>query len=268
MSNLHSQFARWLSERAPSRPPDDLLPRAFAMIREVPQERRNEAPVWIGRFAGMGAIGLAIVVGLALASGRLELIGAAPSDTPMPSPTASSGSATPSATPNATPSAAPSPSPVAGWLKGPTTCADPELRFSVSVPAGWHANEQDGELAPCRLFNPDALVIDNPADPPSVAIRLHLVAAGSEFGFITETEVVDERTLTIDGLPARRYLTETLGLNGQQVYYIIGIEGSMPSDANRVSFITISTHTFYGDPSAPGDIEAIDQIATDFMLER
>lgn len=267
MSDSDSQFGRWLSERAPTEISDDVMQRTMTEIRTTPQQRSELAAGWIRGIAAAGVMGLAVIIGLAIADGRLGLVGAPPSDTPSLSPSASEATArpTPDVSPTATesPSARPSPA-VSGWIQGPGTCVDPDLGFSVPIPVDWFANERDNELAPCGLFNPEAIEIEDPADPPSVAIRLMLAAAGSEFGFVTEEEVVDEQDLTIDGLPARRYLTE--GFNGPRIYYLIGIEGSMPSDTNRVEYIIFAT--YFGEPSIAEDSHAIDEIALGFVLDR
>lgn len=198
------------------------------MIRWVAQSRFVRA--WLGGPAGIVAICTIIVVGCAPVQ----------SSSSLPSP------------------------PVAGWVQGPGTCLDPDEGVSVPVPAGWYANEQDGGLAPCRLFTLDAVEIDDPANPPSVAITLMLVAAGSELGFVTEEEVVEEQDIEIGGLPARRFRTE--GLNGPRMYYVIGIEGSMPSESNPVPYVLVATN--YGEASFEEDSEAISQIATGFLLDR
>lgn len=90
------------------------------------------------------------------------------------------------------------------------------------------------------------------------------IAAGSEYGFVTEEEVVEERELVIDDLPALRLSTEYV--NGPRIYYILGVTGRLPSDSDTVPYVMMFTN--YGDVTFERDREAIDEIAGGFSLSR
>lgn len=82
---------------------------------------------------------------------------------------------------------------------------------------------------------------------------------------MTEEVVVEERDLAVDGLPAKRILTQYEPF-GNRLHYIIGIDGSMPSETSDVRYIWIMTR--YGDPTFARDSEAVDEIAGGFMVGR
>ena len=248
------RFHAWLANRAPHDAPDGLLQRAMQEVDHLPQERRWSLRWPALRFASQVAAVVAVImlaVGTALVVSNLRapiggpIVTAAPSTSPTPTPT---------------PSSSPAPTPMpAGWIAGPTVCVDEAQGFAVGVPDGWYANDAAQELPACRLFSVETVEIADPSDPPSVPIRLD-VATG-DFGFASE-EVVDRTELTIAGLPALRLLTE--GPNGSGLTYVVGLDGTLPSENNPDRFLFITTR--YGNETFARDSAALKEIVSQFAV--
>jgi hypothetical protein len=181
-------------------------------------------------------VGVAAIVVAAIATGMLltnfepPVVGASQSAAP-------STPMGPTATPSPALSPTPSPRRVATLITGPATCADDAAGFRLPVPDGWYANEAAPGIAPCRYFSAEPFELTDPDAPPEVAVRLSLVDTG-DFGF-TDREVVERSELRIAGLPALRLVTE--GAGGQGLVYVIGLDGSLPSETNEGRFIYVIT---------------------------
>ncbi len=147
----------------------------------------------------------------------------------------------------------------AGWIAGPAVCVDEAGGFAVGIPAGWHANDAADELPACRLFSVETVAIADPSDLPNVPIRLN-VATG-DFGFASE-DVVDRTQLTFADRPAVRFLTE--GPNGPHLTYVIGLDGTLPSEKNPDRFLSITTTS--GDETFERDRSALEEIVSQFAV--
>lgn len=242
------RFHAWLADRAPHHAPAGLLQRAMQDVDHVSQERRWW-PRWPAlRFATQVAAVVAVIV---LAAGTALLLSNLRA--PIGGPIAT-------APPSATPTSSPAPTPVpAGWTAGPTVCADETEGFAVGVPDGWYANDAADGLAACSLFSVETVEIADPSDLPSVPIRLK-VATG-DFGFAGE-EVVNRTELTIAELPALRFLAK--GPNGSRLTYVIGLDGTLPSENSPDRFLLITT--MYGDETFERDSAALEEIVNQFAV--
>ena len=248
------RFHAWLANRAPHDAPDGLLQRAMQEVDHVSQERRWSLRWPALRFATQVAAVVAVImlaVGTALVVSNLRapiggpIATAAPSTTPAPSPA---------------PTSSPAPTPMpAGWVAGPTVCADEAEGFAIGVPDGWYANDAADELPACRLFSVETVEIADPNDLPNVPIRLK-VATG-DVGFAGE-DVVDRTELTIADLPALRFLTE--GPNGPRLTYVIGLDGTLPFENNPDRFLLITTMS--GDETFERDSAALKEIVSQFAV--
>jgi hypothetical protein len=253
------RFRALLLERAPRSTPDGLLQRAMQQVDQVPQER-GWLPRWsILRFTaqvGTVAAVLVLAIGTALVISSLQPSIGGPGQTPEASvqPTASP---TPGA--SLTPGATPELTPIAVTISGPTTCVDEANGFAVSVPDGWFTNgDADALPGPCFLFAPEPFEITDPNSLPDVPILLS-VAPNGDFGF-TSAEVIERSELTIAGLPALRFVTETAP--GRGLTYVIGLDGSLPSETNEGRLLiarTLAHHDSYDRDSA-----ALDEIIAGF----
>ncbi len=218
------------------------------------QERRWSTRWPKLRFAMQVGVVVAVIVlavGTALVVSNLRAPVAGTPATAAPSTTP---------TPTLTPSSLPAPTPMgAGWTAGPTVCVDKAGGFAVGVPDGWYVNDAADELPACRLFSLETVEIADPRDLPDVPIRLD-VATG-DFGFATE-DVVDRTELTIADLPAERLLTE--GPNGSHLTYLIGLDGTLPSEQNPDRFLYVTTR--YGDETFERDSAALEEIVSQFVV--
>lgn len=252
------RFHAWLDERAPRSAPDDLLQRAMREVDQVSQERG-----WLVRWpmlrftTQIGAVAAVVVlaIGVAMLYSMVQ-----PSVGPGASPTP-----TAEATPTPTSSAAPTPTPSASLvalISGPATCENEIDGFSVAVPDGWYTNDAGLGLPACMLFATEPFAITDPTVLPDAPIVLSVLPNG-DFGF-TDEEIVEGSDLTIGGLPAQRFVTDTAP--GRGLTYVIGLDGSLPSETNEGRLLisrTLAHHDSYERDSA-----ALDEIFAGFEPTR
>lgn len=231
--------------------PEAQLRRAMQQEDHMAQERRWSTRWPKLRLAMQVAAVVAVVmlaIGTALVISNLRAPGGTPATT------------APSTTPTPSPSSSPLQTPMpAGWIAGPTVCIDKAEGFAVGVPDGWYANDAADGLPACRLFSPETVEIAGPDDLPDVPIRLD-VATG-DFGFASE-DVVDRTEVTIADLPAERLLTE--GPNGSHLTYLIGLDGTLPSEQNPDRFLYVTTR--YGDDTFERDSAALEEVVSQFVV--
>jgi hypothetical protein len=232
------RFHAWLAERAPLSAPDDLLQRTMREVDQVSQERG-----WLTRWpmlrftTQIGAVAAVIVlaIGVAVLYSMLQP-SVGPGESPVPSPSAS---------------------PVA-LISGPATCENEIDGFSVAVPDGWYTNDAGLGLPACMLFSPESFALTDPNVLPDVPIILSVLPNG-DFGFTFE-EIVERSELTIAGLPALRFVTDTAP--GRGLTYVIGLDGSLPSEGNEGRLLiarTLAHHDAFDRDSA-----ALDEIIAGF----
>jgi hypothetical protein len=94
-------------------------------------------------------------------------------------------------------------------------------------------------------------------NPPTVPIRL-TVETGD---LITRGEVVERTELTLAGLPALRLVVDEE--NGSRLVYVVGLDGSLPSEGNPDRFLLATT--MYGDSSFERDSAALDEMLGRFL---
>lgn len=239
------RFHAWLAERAPLSAPDDLVQRTMREVDQMTQERG-----WLTRWpmlrftTQIGAVAAVIVlaIGVAVLYSMLQ-----PSIGPGASPTPTAeATATPMST--ASPTPAPSVSPVA-VISGPATCENEIDGFSVAVPDGWYTNDAGLGLPACMVFSTEPFAITDATVLPDAPIVLSVLPNG-DFGF-TDEEIVEGSDLTIGGLPAQRFVTDTAP--GRGVTYVIGLDGSLPSETNEGRLLiarTLAHHDAYVRDSA------------------
>lgn len=250
--NRHNEpdprFHAWLAERAPRSAPEGLLQRAMKEVDQVTQEGRWLTGWPVLRFASqIGAVAavLVLAIGAALVFSMLQPPVGGPDVTPTPSV-----EATPSLKPSQT--LTPSSSPVA-MISGPATCENKIDGFSVAVPDGWYTNDAGYGLPACMLFSAEPFAITDPTVLPDVPIVLSVLPNG-DFGF-TDAEILEGSDLTIGGLPAQRFVTDTAA--GRGLTYVVGLDGSLPSETNEGRLLiarTLAHHDSYERDSAALDV--------------
>jgi hypothetical protein len=259
------RFRALLLERAPRSTPDGLLQRAMKQVDQVTQER-GWLPQWpILRFtAQVGALVavLVLAIGSALVISGLQPPTGGPDQTPTATVSPTPGaSPTPRVTPSPTPTVTPEPTPIAVTISGPATCVDETNGFSVDVPDGWYTNgDADALPGPCFLFAPEPFEITDPSALPDAPIIL-TVAPNGDFGFTSE-EIIERSELTIAGLPALRFVTDTAP--GRGLTYVVGLDGSLPSETNEGRFLL--ARTLAHQASYDRDSAALEEIIAGFEI--
>jgi hypothetical protein len=228
------RFRTLLVERAPRHAPEGLFERAMSQVGQVGQQRGWLAGAPILRFAVPIVAAVALLVA-GIGTAVLISTPEPPVVLPGPSVTPTTEPATPTRTPSA--SQTPTPPSAAVLIAGPATCTDPDAGFSVAVPDGWYTNDAGSEIDRCRFFAPEPFELIDPDAPPDVPVRLGLLDGG-DFGF-TDADIVERTELRIAGLPAERLVAE--GVDGRSLVYIIGLDGSLPSETNEGRFIYLTT---------------------------
>ncbi len=251
----------YVSSRMKHEPPPDLVHSIMREVDRTPQ--RRAALGW-----PLVAAGLAVAAGLlavaVLTTPPSGPVGGGP--TPSLSPTASptvgpsaSALVEPTATPGPTastgtsgPTIAPMPSPSAigpfGPVHGlapaeafavPDDCENSVGGYRISMPDDWWYNTAFKAFDACQWFARTTFeVTDGATIPEEIAIVLKV--SDGEYGFFDE--VISMEEFTVGGVPALRYEFEGEGtFAGRSVFWIVGIGGELPSEANTAPWLMART---------------------------
>jgi hypothetical protein len=147
------------------------------------------------------------------------------------------------------------------FVRGPYGCGDGIGGFIVWIPDGWFANSARDGLPACRFVSTQEFVLNDLDDPPSVPITLSIETGDYE----SRGEVIERTERSLEGgLPALRLIERVE--NGLRLVYVVGLDGSLPSEGSPVSYLLAMTT--FGDPTYDRDSAALDEMLNRFTIRQ
>ena len=137
-------------------------------------------------------------------------------------------------------------------------CTNEVEGWVVQYPEDWHTNEGD-VVGPCRLFDPDPIDLAFEASevPPTIAVQLRAEDATrlEDVAADPTVEVVERRTLSVDGRPGERLEERHTGgglLPGgtRSVRYVIDLGGE----------VLLASTFDLGDDDVTGNVAVLDEL--------